>query len=330
MNTPKNSHSATRDERPRSLFEVLFGAKVEDTNLTANVLEKALELRIEQERTKQQYYRLENASRTIELFTMAKEYGVPSYEIPKLFGGEELNIGSSGFRSGASNIGVPTSTVTDCSVKQPLCYKFPPAGSNLRPKPVAGDATTLAARRANSPARIGAYAVAALNEAASLKEEDQQLKFSPFPTNANHSVASHSRNLSLPVAKTAGSDIPSEMTSILSFGKDYNEQISNSAGFGDSNQPGLRKASMVHKKHRRTRSGSSFGVIDLNMVDAHKQLSLPKLKTQVDQLPIQSTEKNPEKRFDYDEITCSENSSRNGSPTQSKNTNSVANLLNSG
>lgn len=318
MNTPRNSDSI-RDERPRSLFEVLFGAKVEDANLSSNVLEKALELRIEQERTKQQYYRVENAGRLIELFKMAKEYGVPSYEVPKLFGGEELNVGSLG---SASNIEVPT----DSSVRQPLSYRFPAAGSNLRPKPVAGD---VPARRTNSPARIGAHAVAALNEAASLKEEDQPLKFSAFPTNPSHPVATHSRNLSLPVAKTAASDIPPGMTSILSFGKDYNEDISNNAGFGDSSQQGLRKPSMVHKKHRRTRSGSSFGVIDLNMIDAHKQLNLPKLKTQVDQMPIQSTEKDPEKRFDYDEITCSENSSRNGSPTQSKNTASVANLLNS-
>ncbi|QLQ78979.1 hypothetical protein HG537_0B03260 [Torulaspora globosa] len=312
MNTPKNSHS-TRDERSRSLFEVLFGAKLEDTSLSDNVLEKALELRIEQERTKQQYYRVENANRVVELFKMAKEYGVPSNEIPKLFGGEPPSIE------------VPSTA--DNSVKQPLSYKFPPAGSNLRPKPISGD---LPARRTNSPARIGANAVAALNEAASLKEEDQPLKFSPFPTNSNHSAATHSRNLSLPVGKTVGSDIPSGMTSILSFRKDYNEQTSNSGACGDSKQQSLRKASMVHKKHRRTQSGSSFGVIDLNMIDAHKHLNLPKLKTQIDQLPIQSTEKNPEKGFDYDEITCSENSSRNGSPTQSKNTNSVANLLNSG
>ena len=67
MNTPKNSYSPISHEPPRSLIEVLLGAKIEDTNLGQSALEKGLELRVEQERTKQLYYKLENTTRSIEL-----------------------------------------------------------------------------------------------------------------------------------------------------------------------------------------------------------------------------------------------------------------------
>lgn len=324
MNTPKNSHSPTEDERPRSLLEVLLGTKVEDTTLSSTALERALELRIEQERTKQQYYKLENANRSIELFRMAKDYGVASCEIPKLFGGEELNVGNSGPVNGNSHTVLPPSIVTDSSVKQPLSYRFPPAGSNLRPKPVSGELATLPARRTHSPARIGAHAVAALNEAASLKEEERPLPFPSMSTQNNNSLGTHTRNLSLPVAKSMSPNIPSGMTSILSFGKEHNEPSGTSA-VGDSNGSALRKAPMVHKKHRRARSVSSFGVIDLKTAETPKQSMLPKLK--IDPLP---NDDSTEKRYDGDEITCSESSSRNESPTQAKNTNSVAKLLNNG
>lgn len=329
MNTPKNSNSPTKDERPRSLLEVLLGAKVEDANLSPSAIEKALELRIEQERTRQQFYKLETSNRSIELLRMAKDYGVASHDIPKLFNGAEVNLANSSASTGASNVPLPTSIVTDFSVKQPLSYKFPPAGSSLRPKPVSGDLVGLPARRTNSPARIGANAVAALNEAALLKEEHHSPRLSPFATQ-NHTVANHNRNLSLPITKLVSPNIPSGMTSILSFGKDANDQQPANPGLGDSNNSGLRKAPMVQKKHRRARSVSSFGVIDLNMIDTPKQSSLPKLKTQDDSLPNQASNMSAEKRYDYDEITCSESSSRNESPTQSKNPNSVAKLLNSG
>lgn len=322
MNTPKNSYSPINDEPPRSLLEVLFGTKIEHTDLGQGALEKGLELRVEQERTKQQYYRLENTSRSIELLKMARELGVLPQDIPKLFNGEDFNVAMP-----VPTKGTLSTNSTDNLGKQPLSYRFPPAGSTLPPKPVSGSGSMLPTKRAHSPARIGANAVAALNDAVALKEEECSTHLSPFMNRLN---GHHSRNISLPAAKSVSPNIPSGMTSILSFGREGPEQPAAVAlAYNDADSAGLRRASMVHKKHRRARSASSFGVIDLKMKEESKQQDLPKLKTQLDSLPIQSPVDNSERHYDCDEKTCSESSSRNGSPKQARSTNSVAKLLNS-
>lgn len=326
MNTPKNSYSPISHEPPRSLIEVLLGAKIEDTNLGQSALEKGLELRVEQERTKQLYYKLENTTRSIELLRMAREIGVSPQDIPKLFNGEDFNVAMP-----VPSKDKPTVNVADNTGRQPLSYRFPPAGSTLPPKPVSNSAPIIPAKRTHSPARIGANAVAALNESISLKEEDSSTHLSPFANRPSGNISNHSRNISLPMTKSISPNIPSGMTSILSFGRDSSEQPPGSiANANDSDNYDLRRAPMAHKKHRRARSASSFGVIDLKMKEESRQQELPKLKTQINSLPMQPSSTDPEKpHHDYDEKTCSESSSRNGSPTQARSINSVAKLLNS-
>lgn len=326
MNTPKNSYSPINDEPTRSLLEVLLGTKVDDTDLGQGALEKGLELRVEQERTKQQYYKLENTTRSIELLKMAREIGISPQDIPKLFNGEDFNVAAPVPTNGKPSIG----SIPDSTSKQPLSYRFPPAGSTLPPKPVSTPNSLLPAKRTHSPARIGAHAVAALNESITLKEEESSNHLSPFVHRPNAQLSNHNRNLSLPMTKSASPSIPSGMTSILSFGKDNTEQLQSNMPNGiDIDNAGLRKIPMLHKRHRRARSASSFGVIDLKMKEDSNKQELPKLKTQINSLPMQPSVTYPEKLHDPDEKTCSESSSRNGSPTQVKNTSSVAKLLNS-
>lgn len=344
MNTPHNSNSPL-EEQPRALFEVLFGAKVTESSLTEGALVKALDLKVEQERTKQQYYRLENINRSIELFKLARDLGVPTQDISKLFNSEaSFATGSSTVNTinNASNVlkeNNPTGNVlkigsselrhSESLSRQPLSYRFPPAGSNLPPKPVSINGGNLSScRRTNSPARIGAHAVAALNDSVVLKEEEMSPSDSPFMTrNINGSnYNTHSRNLSLPLARYSSPSIPSGMTSILSFNKDTVEPMSHSSSYSNTNNNNttLRRSAMIQKKHRRSRSASSFGVIDLNVIDDAKRQDLQRRKSQ-------ESSTSAEKHHDYDEKTCSESSSRNESPVRSngKSINPVEKLLNS-
>lgn len=340
MNTPHNSNSPL-EEQPRALFELLFGAKVTESSVSEGALVKALDLKVEQERTKQQYYRLENINRSIELFKLARDLGVPPQDISKLFN-PDASVGTTSSTvnaiNNASNVireNNPTENVlkigssdlshSESLSRQPLSYRFPPAGSNLPPKPVSINGGNLSSfRRTNSPARIGAHAVAALNDSVVLKEEEMSPSASPFMTrNINGSnYNSHSRNLSLPIARYSSPSIPSGMTSILSFNKETAEPMSHP--YSHNHTTTLRRSAMVRKKHGRSRSASSFGVIDLNVIDDAKRQDLQRLKS-----PESST--GPAKHHEYDEKTCSESSSRNESPVRNngKSINPVEKLLNS-
>ncbi|QLG72513.1 hypothetical protein HG535_0D02210 [Zygotorulaspora mrakii] len=377
MNTPNNSNSPMDDEQqqqPKSLMEVLFGTKLKDSDISERAIERALDYKVEQERTKQQYYRLENINRSIELFKLARDLGVPSQEISRLFSAESSHVPAvpAVAKSGAGTNPTPSapplsrnatkngrssslesgSGGADSLSRQPLSYRFPPAGSNLLPRPVSltNSSRELSSWRTNSPARIGASAVAALNDSIVIKEEDNHTAESPFSRKSTY----HNRNLSLPITKLYNATIPSGMTSILSFNKEDAENSSTQSTIpttastsnpqaltfssshttttsnnkshapsnGNTNATTLRKPSGVAKKHRRTRSASSFGVIDLNVIDEAKQRDMQGRSSH-------------EKHHEYDEKTCSESSSRNESPvrkasdsTDIKALNPVAKLLN--
>ncbi|KOG97112.1 Bop3p [Saccharomyces eubayanus] len=376
----------------KSLLEIIFGTNVSEWEFSENALMKAMDLKIEQEKTKQQYYKLENLNRSIELFKLASTSGLPISQIHKLFNtdhgtappspmkseGNQLHNNTASARTSEylpkTNVSLKslkplnTNTVSPTPMsRQPSPYKFPPPPSaNGLPLPT----TTNAQRRANSPARIGASAVAALTENISIKEEDVATRIPlgtrPQESPLNKKPASlHSRNLSLPIGKFTNPNIPSAMTSILSFNRDQQQPHSQTSPQQQQQQPQqqpqdpqassshplLRKPGMVQKKHRRARSTSSFGVIDLSIIDEAKEKHLQRspspirFNTSVTLTPqAQPTEARAkerptlpqpprearELRDDLDDRTCSESSSRNESPVRTiTKDNSVGKILNS-
>ncbi|CAI4050474.1 hypothetical protein N7582_004924 [Saccharomyces uvarum] len=370
----------------KSLLEIIFGTNVSEWAYSENALMKAMDLKIEQEKTKQQYYKLENLNRSIELFKLASTSGLPISQIHKLFNTDQDTAAPSPMKSEGNPLHSTTAGVrvsehlpkTDASIKslkplnmntvsptpmsrQPSPYKFPPPPSaNGLPLP----STINAQRRANSPARIGASAVAALNENISIKEEDVatritiSTKTQESPLNKKQ-ASLHSRNLSLPIGKFTNPNIPSAMTSILSFNRDQQQPHSQPSPQQQQQQQPQdshtnnshalpRKPGMIQKKHRRARSTSSFGVIDLSIIDEAKEKNLQRspspirFNTSVTLIPQgQPTESRAQERpqplcearqlhDDLDDRTCSESSSRNESPARTiTKDNSVGKILNS-
>lgn len=112
-----------------------------------------------------------------------------------------------------------------------------------------------------------------------------------FAHNSQARHIGHSRNMSLPSLSKFAQDsrnIPPTMTSILSFNNVSNNH-SNSTELekpspshpakikilGDSNGPSANPTQWrTHKKHRRARSASGFGVIDLNVIDEAKRKAI--------------------------------------------------------
>lgn len=71
------------------IFRTLFGStNVSDWQYTEDSLQKALGVRVEQERTKQEYYKIERLNRVIELLKVASAMKLPSHLIPLLLGSQ--------------------------------------------------------------------------------------------------------------------------------------------------------------------------------------------------------------------------------------------------
>lgn len=382
------------NDMQNSLLETVFGTRVNLKGITEDAVVRALEFKVEQERTKQQFYRLENIAKSIELFKLASEMGVPAHHIASIFANE--NNSSPPLREqlqqrlhGLENTQQRESQFGDSSSQNrpPVSYRFPPAGSNLPPKPMSFPSTGVT--RARSPARIGANAVAVLNENVVLKEENDahvtpcrkndeyDNDYDSSNDNSHHSHSSHSsnnependanivnvnasshanagsnkvfhqRNFSVPNSKYSSQQIPIGITPIINLNKnekpnqrqkqDHQQQSQPHSQQQGSNGSG-KKLGMVGKKHRRTKSGSSFGVIDLNILEASKQQESPKSNLQQLQSQQNASQQQPQQLSaatrsqnpnSYDEKTCSESSSRNPSPVRNtKEANSVSKLLN--
>ena len=384
-----NDNSHNNVNKSKSLLDIIFGTNVSEWAFSENALMKAMDLKIEQEKTKQQYYKLENLNRSIELFKLASSSGLPINQIHKLFntdhgapapspmkaGGNQLHNNTesaqpsehlprlSGSIKSLKPLNMNTVSPTPMS-RQPSPYKFPaPSSTNGLPHSTA----TNVQRRANSPARIGASAVAALNDNISIKEEDMARRI-PSGTTSQESplnkkpTSLHSRNLSLPIGKFTNPNIPSTMTSILSFNRDQQQPTSQlppqqqqqqqQQDFHTHNLHTIpRKPGMVQKKHRRARSTSSFGVIDLSIIDEAKEKQLQRSPSPIhSNVPValtsqdkpiesnmkeqpnmpQSVREGRQVHDDLDDRTCSESSSRNESPVRTiTKDNSVGKILNS-
>ncbi|CCF59752.1 hypothetical protein KAFR_0H03420 [Kazachstania africana CBS 2517] len=305
MNTSNTGE--THDFGP--LLEVILGAKIDGNHgrIPQATILRVIELKIEQERTKQQYYKLEDTKKSIELLTLAKGSGVPTTHISGLFPHSLRRSSHIADRT------VVEQTKNDTVEGSPSPFKFPPvihstakpnSPNHVPPK------LTVNTRRLNSPAKIGASTVATLSHQTYIKEE----KLSPM--NYRPVSKQHSRNYSLPIVSKASyntnvsptTTIPSEpnvhiptgMTSILSF--------------NSPNKDNLIKKPV--KRHRRAKSISGFGVIDLNNIQEQDDNN--------DEDSVGSSKNT--RNDDDDENTCSEHST----PTKpnSVHTNSVERLLN--
>lgn len=67
------------------IFKSLFGSEVTEWPYSEDTLQRAIHLRISQEKTKQEYYRVERLNRVIELMKLAAIAKVPGHLIPCLF-----------------------------------------------------------------------------------------------------------------------------------------------------------------------------------------------------------------------------------------------------
>ena len=329
----------TNGHNTKSILDVVFGCPVNPWEYSEDSLTKALHLKQEQEKTKQQYYKLENVNKSIELLKLATQYDIPPAHIIRLFNNDEVTNSNSNLPREIPNdtqIGnnkkeiinnpmhikmEPLSSsqlleADEVQSKQPTSYKFPPVATYLPPRQVIKPRQ----KRTNSPARIGATAVAALSESNIIKEEEVSPNVSMInmsPSLHRTATQSHRRNFSLPMQSI--SDSYSGMTSILNFsnvttGSNELKQLNTNRLPFDELLPQIRK-------HRRSRTVQGFNVIDLNVID--KVITQP-TTSKANIVDIIEIDENA------DDNTCSEESSPHPSPTRaSKPPHFIKKLLNS-
>ena len=246
FNEPKRSNHASRRS---SLLEIIFGPQVSDVingsnELPESTLVRAIDLKIEQEKTKQQYYKLANMDKCLELMKVAKGYGVPPQHLIH-FVNNDLSPTNTANNNNNKQTRTPPTQETSNKGNGPIVtsnfnspYKFPPTdplkannnNNNNNSNGLQSERRTYH-RRTNSPARIGANAVAALSDSITIKEEESTELESPLhsklaiPMNTDNSgTNTHNRNLSLPTMnKFLNPSIPTNMTSILNFDEDATE-----------------------------------------------------------------------------------------------------------
>ena len=200
-----NSAGSKRNTHRRSssaglLLDAIFGKKVSqdtvlDDSVSEETLSKAIDFKIEQERTKQQYYRLENTNKFIDLLKLSGSLGLPLDQLLMLLG--SYNTTGSGNSSSNSNSGIgdndnnynnsvyypdqTTQLSNRTQQQQQTTYRFPPVNASLNSSPNRSKKLNAVPslgyyhRRVNSPARIGANAVASLSRnrsPAMIKEEE--------------------------------------------------------------------------------------------------------------------------------------------------------------
>lgn len=87
-----SSDNSSPRHSPRQGLAHLLGSGLAEWPHSDESLTEALRLRQEQERTKQEYYRLETRKRVLDILTMAVRAGVPGSAIPSLFEGQQHQV----------------------------------------------------------------------------------------------------------------------------------------------------------------------------------------------------------------------------------------------
>lgn len=265
LGTNPRTHS-----RSSSLLEIIFGSQIRDVINETNeipepILSKAIDLKIEQEKTKQQYYKLANIDKCLELIKLSKGYGIPPQNLIHLINNDgsldsSISKDDKTINNGTSTLNSTTTTTTTTAtldsnnninitpvtsmLKSTSPYKFPPvdplkANSSKNNNNISINTTERRTfhRRTHSPARIGASAVAALSDSISIKEEEASELESPLKnkinvsmnnnSNSDNNPTFHNRNISLPTMnKFVNSSIPTNMVSVLNFDSNKETSIS--------------------------------------------------------------------------------------------------------
>ncbi|CCH62182.1 hypothetical protein TBLA_0G02420 [Henningerozyma blattae CBS 6284] len=96
MSSPRKLQASYQANNPeknsKSLLEVIFGPDITDWSFSEEALIRALDYKVESEKTKQQYYKFEVINRSIELLKIAKTMGLSNSEIISLFKNEILPL----------------------------------------------------------------------------------------------------------------------------------------------------------------------------------------------------------------------------------------------
>ncbi|CDK25980.1 unnamed protein product [Kuraishia capsulata CBS 1993] len=174
MNQPV---SPTSSQQPsQDVLAALLGNGIKEWPFTETSLIHALALKTEQEKTRQEFYRMETVSRSLELLRHAMAAQIPGYLIPQLFMPGAGPVGGTGSKD-VKSLSISTNSGPNPYSNSEM-YKADPnfkfgSGSRAGSLPGSGAATPsmtptapapqMAHRRQNSPARMGAQAVAALN-----------------------------------------------------------------------------------------------------------------------------------------------------------------------
>ena len=82
---PTEKKANEQDSSARQGLGVLLGAKFDGVPMTSETLAEALKFKCEQERTKQEFYRMEARKRSLELLNTAVRAGIPAQSIALLF-----------------------------------------------------------------------------------------------------------------------------------------------------------------------------------------------------------------------------------------------------
>lgn len=291
MNEPRGSPGT--HTRRSSLLEIIFGQQISDVineqnKLPEATLAKAIDFKIEQEKTKQQYYKLANMDKCLDLLKFAKEYGIPPQHLIHLINNNDTPSNNTTITAANHQETHTHSNTSNTIGNEP--YKFPPPtdaskstttnnnNSTVSTSTIGTDRRTFH-RRTNSPARIGANAVAALSDSLTIKEEDASDIESPlknkFPVTINNNRSnnnSHNRNMSLPTMnKFLSPSVPTNMTSILNFEDNNSTKI-------DQPHPKSARNSPVNNKrapHIIINTGNNNSNVNDNTDNSPKRAELP-------------------------------------------------------
>ncbi|CCE62480.1 hypothetical protein TPHA_0C03280 [Tetrapisispora phaffii CBS 4417] len=330
-----------------ALLEVLLGSKVDNVDCTEESLLKLIELKKQQEITKQHYYQLEISNASINLLKLAMSYKIPPNQISSMFISSSRQA-AAGAVSSNKNVTMEENTPitkikTEPLSKQPLSYQFPPRASPTNQ--ASNHITKTKHKRTNSPARIGANAVALLNDANVINEEEPQPQIPSFDT-MNNNVSSyknlkqpqkvklHKRNISLPMNTSNYYN----MTNVIDFNVGQasiaeNLTIKNFSNKTKmpSNQSGnhLLPTISAGSYHQRTRSSSPFKVVDLNQIEIGTQQFKESLSPGKEKaLTLAHPKSRGNTIENTDELTYSEKSSANNSPVRPTNSQKlVSNII---
>lgn len=182
-----NKYDRTNVDRKREIdksgVHTLLGPSVRGFPYSEEAFVEALKLRTEQERTKQEYYRLEIANKNMILLQQALKAQVPANLIPLFIVGESKDREHNAKkREVARPLGSPGRTA------RRDYHQHEPTGSiGTLPSRLGGGGMSPGTRRTLSPAKVGAAAVANL-----------VTPTTPYRNLRRPSTASHQRHYSLP------------------------------------------------------------------------------------------------------------------------------------